>query len=214
MNEKIISLLRDSTFSFPKLLLLEYRALKLSERQLLLLIYLINFHGSFHPKRIGEELGLTLTEVMEEITVLTNLGYIKIEMKKIGNVRDEVVNLNGLYEKLAYFITMDTQVEKEVPTDIFSTFEKEFGRTLSPMEYEIIHAWIDGGYSVELVLLALKEAIYNGATNLRYIDKILHDWNIKGIRTKEDVLRSKKNFQNRKVENQELFDYDWLNENG
>lgn len=214
MNEKIVSLLKDSTFSFPKLLLLQYKAMNLTEGQLLLLIYLINYYGSFNPKKIGEDLGISLAQVMEEIGVLSGLGYVKIEMKKIGNVRDEVVNLDGMYEKLAYFITVDTKVEKEVSVDIFSTFESEFGRPLSPMEYEIIHAWLSGDYTEEVVMLALKEAIYNGVTNLRYIDKILHDWNKKGIHTKEDVMKSKKSFQTRKVENQELFDYDWLNENG
>ncbi len=41
------------------------------------------------------------------------------------------------------------------------------------MEYEIIGAWVEKGFKEQLILEALKEAVYNGVTSLRYIDKIL-----------------------------------------
>ena len=47
---------------------------------------------------------------------------------------------------------------------------------LSPMEYEIIKAWLDNDMSEELIKEALKEATFNGVSNLRYIDKILYEW--------------------------------------
>ena len=81
------------------------------------------------------------------------------------------------------------------------------------MEYEIINAWLDNSFNEELVILALKEATYNGVSNLRYIDKILYEWEKKGIKTKEDVEKERKKFESKKVESKELFDYDWLNDN-
>ena len=95
--------------------------------------------------------------------------------------------------------------------DIYSEFEQEFGRTLSPIEYELIGSWRDIN-SDEIITLALKEAVYNGVNNLRYIDKILHEWNKKGLKTKEAIMKDKMTFANKKVEKKELFDYDWLNE--
>ena len=80
------------------------------------------------------------------------------------------------------------------------------------MEYEIIGGWLDGEFTEEVVLLALKEAVYNGVFNLRYIDKILYEWKKKGIHSKEDMEREKKSFMERKQEPKELFDYDWLND--
>ena len=91
-------------------------------------------------------------------------------------------------------------------------FEKEFGRTLSPIEYELINGSLDNEFSEELVKAALKEAVYNGVSNLRYIDKILYEWKKKGIKTPEDVEKNKVQFQNRKEENSEVFSYDWLND--
>ena len=81
------------------------------------------------------------------------------------------------------------------------------------MEFEIINGWIDNGYSEELIKLALKEATYNGVSNLRYIDKIIYEWGKKGIKNKEDVENNRKQFKNNKDnKNKELFDYDWLND--
>ena len=130
-------------------------------------------------------------------------------MKKINNIRSEIVNLDSLYEKLAFSLN-DEEVKDD--KNLYSIFETEFGRTLSPMEFEIINGWIDNGYSEELIKLALKEATYNGVSNLRYIDKIIYEWGKKGIKNKEDVEKNRKQFKNNSNKNKELFDYDWLNE--
>ena len=85
---------------------------------------------------------------------------------------------------------LDEEKKEETP-NIYSLFEKEFGRTLSPMEYEIIGAWIENGTSEETIKLALKEAVYNQASSLRYIDKIISEWTKKGIKTEEDVEKQR-----------------------
>ena len=66
----------------------------------------------------------------------------------------------------------------------------------------------------ELIILALREAIYNGVNNFRYIERIINEWNKKGIKTKEDVEKNKQEFKNKNKKKQELFDYDWLNDSG
>ena len=58
--------------------------------------------------------------------------------------------------------------------EIFSLFEQEFGRFLSPMECESISMWLDeDGHSVEIIRAALKEAVLAQKLSLRYIDRIL-----------------------------------------
>ena len=81
------------------------------------------------------------------------------------------------------------------------------------MEYDIINNWLSSNYSEELILCALKEAVYNGSTsNLRYIEKILFEWKKKGIKNSEDVEKNKREFKKTRNENLELFEYDWLND--
>ena len=53
------------------------------------------------------------------------------------------------------------------------------------MEVEIIKEWLHDGNSEELIKEALKEAIYNNARNLKYIDRILFNWRTKGIKSKK-----------------------------
>jgi len=80
------------------------------------------------------------------------------------------------------------------------------------MECQIIKSWIDDNFSHELIMEALKEAIYNGVTSLRYIEKILYDWRKKGYKNKQDVIAAKKKYQDSKKEVKDVFYYDWLND--
>jgi DNA replication protein len=113
--------------------------------------------------------------------------------------------------KLAMIIVNKQAPIEKNNTNIYEVFEKEFGRTLSPMEYEIIGGWLDKDCTEELILLALKEAVYNGVNNMRYIDRIIYEWIKKGIKTKQDVENNRKQFK-KKEQTIEVVDYDWLND--
>ena len=206
---QIIELLKSINYQVSKELLFNYKDLNITERELIIIIYLINQSSNvYNPKQISNDLKMDLNTVFEEINSLCEKGIIKIEMKRINKVLSETINLDLLYEKIAFSLT---NIEEKEDNNLYSVFETEFGRTLSPMEYEIINSWKDNGYTDELIILALKEATYNGVSNLRYIDKIIYEWGKKGIKTKEDVEKNRKQFKNNNTTKKELFDYDWLN---
>lgn len=72
--------------------------------------------------------------------------------------------------------------------DLFTVFENEFGRALSPLEYETIVGWLDQDqYSDALIMAALKEAVFAGKVHFRYIDRILLEWKRNGITTPEEA---------------------------
>lgn len=72
--------------------------------------------------------------------------------------------------------------------DLFTVFESEFARPLSPMEYETIVGWLDQDrYSDALIMTALKEAVFAGKVHFRYIDRILLEWHRNQIQTPEDA---------------------------
>ena len=207
MLGKVIELIQNNPFYIPNILLKNYRKLNISDSELIILIYLINTDNSFNPKLIAKDLNFNLNEVMDIISSLTEKDILKIDIVN-KKVREEIINLEGLYKKLG-FVVVNGEI-KEDKKNIFDIFEKEFARTLSPMEYEHISRWQDE-YSDELILLALKEAVFNGVNNIRYIDKILIEWNRKGIKNEQDIINDRKNFQSKK-QTKKLFDYDWLNE--
>ncbi len=215
MMEKVINLLKNN-ISIPKILLTHYKELKIDEKELIVLIYIMNQDDNlFNPGQISEDLNISLPEVLESIEKLNSTDLLQINTNKNNGVIEEVFELDNLYKKLAYLVVNEEEKNDNNDTsNIYDNFEKEFGRTLSPIEMELIGSWIDSGYSEELIKCALKEAVYNGVSNLRYIDKILYEWKKKGIKNSDDVLKDKQNFK-KKTENKktEMFDYDWLNEN-
>ena len=214
--DKIINILKNNNLNVPRILLYKYKILNLTESELIILIYIINCDNlNFDPKKISNDLNFSLPEVLELIDSLSTKDFIKIELKKVDKIREEFINLDNFYNKLAYLIINDEEISTTTkePSNVFDIFEKELGRTLSPMEYEIINGWIDVPFKEELIIAALKEATYNGVSNLRYIDKILYEWKKKGINTTDDVEKNRNSFQSRKVESKPLFDYDWLNDN-
>ncbi len=211
MNQ-IVEVLKRKDIHLPYLLLTNYRKMKLTELELVVLIYLINNDSStYNPKDISKNLYLKINDVLEIINNLTEKGIISVDIVKVNNLRTEVINLDLLYEKLA-FIAMGKNDKRKNQGDLFSKFEEELGRGLTGMEYEIVQGWLELEYSEELILCALKEAVYNGVSNFRYIDRILLEWHKKGVKTKEDVEKNRQEFKKSKSSKKELFDYDWLND--
>ena len=110
-------------------------------------------------------------------------------------------------------MNLDEIKREENSANIFSSFESEMGRPLSSMEYEVINGWLDKGISEKLIKAALKEAIFNGTLTLRYIDAILSEWSRKGFKDEKDVeLYLKRKRPKLKTKDEELFDYNWLDD--
>ena len=213
MIKKVEKMIRERDVTIPSLLFYHYKQLGISADDVLLLTYLINGDVSFNPKKISNDLNLDLSELMDQITHLKEKNLLTVELKKIGDKRMEIINMDGFYEKLIALI-FEEQEELNQET-IYDIFEREFGRTLSPMEYEIINAWQENNINHDTIVLALKEAVYNGVNNLRYIDRILSEWAKKGIKTQEDLDKEKEAFIRKKSDSVKVVentDYDWLND--
>ena len=202
MYKNIVELLKSKTYMIPSTLIKNYRKLEITEQELVFIIYIMNNNDEFNIKKITEELGFDRKEIMTLIGELGEKNILSLEMNENG----EYLNLEELYNKLGFLMLE----KRETKSDIYNVIESEFGRTLSPMEYEIIRAWIDNGFDEELIKEALKEAVYNHVTSLRYIDTILYEWNKKGYKVPSDIKKGVKKSNNKEVLD---FDYDWLNEN-
>ena len=133
-------------------------------------------------------------------------NYISIEMSKKNGIIEEFISLELFYNKIISLLIENNKIEKD--NDIFSVFEREFGRTLSPTELSIIDSWHENNINDELIKEALKEAVLSGVHNMRYVDKILFEWSKKGYKNIEEIKRKPKV----KEEFEEIYDYDWLNE--
>lgn len=212
MLEKIIDVIKQKDLTIPNMLFFNYKKLDITETELILIIYIMNSTPCFNLKQMSLDLNMNSKELLVLINSLTEKDLLEIKVDKNNSYCTEEISLDKLYQKLG-FLLVNVEEKKEESTNLFSVFEQEFGRTISPMEYEIINAWKSSDFTDELIISALREATYNGVTNLRYIDKILHEWKKKGIRTSKDVELDKQNFNKKNNKKVNLIDYDWLNEN-
>lgn len=184
---------------------------KLNLEEVLLLIYFMNEDvPTFDVEQINKITMISVNKILDSFTSLTNKGLISIDVIKENSGVKEVVNLDPIYKCMIDGLMKNNK--KVVNNNIFEKFEKEFSRTLSPMEYEIINDWLDKNTSEDLILGALKEATYNGVNNLRYIDKIIYEWNKKGFKNMEDVNNHLRNRNTSDKSVKEISDYNWLDE--
>ncbi len=200
-------------YTIPKYVLTYSKQENLDRNSLILLIYFLNKENKeiFDYRRIITDLEFSEKELLDSISTLKNKKLLAIEMQKNDlGILEERVNIESFYDIIFSNILTEKEAE-EKQTDLFQNFESEFGRTLSPIEYEIINSWLSSGISKELILAALKEAVFNGVNNLRYIDKIIYEWNKKGIKKATDI--NKKIIRDEEEKEQETFEYDWLNDN-
>lgn len=207
-NSILEGLIKEKDYTFKKLLFKLIKDFDLSLEELLLLVYFINQDNPvFDIKRISLITYLSSNEIMAAFSSLTGKGLVSIKTSKEDGKITEVIDITNTYRAMVSDININ--IKKQATTNIYTIFEKEFGRPLSPVEYEIIKAWITSGISEELIKGALKEAVFNNVRNLRYIDKILSEWEKKGFKSVDEVdsYLKKKESNNPK---QELFDYNWL----
>ena len=179
------------------------------------LMYLYNKGNKFifNPNDISSDLGIDIKDVMRYVSLLTEKDLISVDvMANDKKIMEEYISIDNFYNKLSIIMMDDSINSSNSDSDtVFSFMESEFGRTLSPSEYEVIKAWLDDT-SEELIREAVREAVLNGVSNLRYIDKILYEWKKKGIKNSDDILKNKKKYRDSKSNSIDVFDYDWLND--
>ncbi len=202
----------ENHYTVPNYVLLFAKEASLDANSLILLIYFLNQKNKdiFNYKKILNDLSFTEKELLESISVLKDKKILSISMEKNeSGILEERVDISSFYD-IVFSKFLEEEKERVNDSNLYSEFEKEFGRTLSPMEYEIINSWLESKISNDLILAALKEAVFNGVSNLRYIDKILFEWNKKGIKKPDDINKVKKDEEEDK--NESFYEYDWLNE--
>ena len=216
MNEVILSILKETPLTIPKVIFKYYKKLNITEEELLVLICLINKgkKSVYNPNIFSTELDMDKYKAMQILNDLTekNIISIKLETNNIGK-KEEYIYIDLLYNKI-YSLLLDENPNEEIETtkDIYLKLETELGRTITPLEVELINEWLRDGVTEEIIEEALKEAVYNNVRSFKYIDRIIYNWREKGIKTKKDIIKEKKNFRKTQAMKEPIYDYNWLEE--
>ncbi|MBA2875070.1 DnaD domain-containing protein [Thermaerobacillus caldiproteolyticus] len=203
---KIAEWLAQGSVAIPKLLLQHYKQLGLSEVEFMALLHMHSFmqEGIWFPTpaELAERMTLTPAQCMETLRKLLQKGFISIEEQVDEQaVRSETYSLKPLWEKLVHYLlaqslTEEKKERQEEEQSLYTIFEQEFGRPLSPFECETLAMWMDeDGHDPVIIKAALREAVLSGKLNFRYIDRILFEWKKNGIRTIEQAQNYGKKFR-------------------
>ena len=215
MNKtKINKVIEDGNIVIPIYILKFYKKLNLNMEEFIFLMYLYNKQDKidFNPEKISKDLNIDVMEVMGYISVLTDKGYLSLDVLKTdNNILEEVINLAPFYEKISMLLLNNQEVEENDDKYLLKYVEEELGRPLNSIEIKTIESWISNNINVSLIKEALKIALKDGVYSLKYIDKILFDWRTRGYQTIDDINKSYEE-KNDNLEDMELDDWNWLDD--
>lgn len=208
LEEGMLESLRLGAVSVPYLLMTSYASLKLSETDVMLLLQLYAFLEKEKKElptieEIQARMSAAPEQVIESLQRLMKDGWLAIDEEEdpATGIRGERYNLDGLWTKLAAHWAQSRSVQATaskpaVDRSVFTVFEQEFARPLTPMELETISGWLDQDrFTEELILAALKEAVFAGKVHFRYIDRILLEWQRNRVFTVEQAREYAQKFR-------------------
>lgn len=175
------------------------------------------------PEQLADRMGKPVTEVVHSLRKLMKDGLLTIEedadpmtdirserydwtswllragqqaaaMKREAGAAASVANRQAAATAAAVAEGLAVVVPAE--DNLFSVFEQEFGRPLSPMECETIAAWLDQDrYTDDIIRFALKEAVFAGKLHFRYIDRILLEWSRNRVTNADEARAHSQKFR-------------------
>lgn len=217
MNKvKLNQVIGEGNIVIPIYILKYFKKLNLTMEEFVFLMYLYNKQDnlSFNPEKISVDLDLDIMEVMGYISVLTDKGYITLDVIKTeNNILEEVINLTNFYERISTFLINSCDKEKN-EDNVLEYIEHELGRPLNSLEIKTINGWVDNKIDISLIKEAVNLALNDGVYSLKYIDKILFDWSTRGIASVVDLKKeeTKSPKSETVVEDIELDDWNWLDD--
>ena len=144
------------------------------------------------PVQIAESIGKSVAEVNRSMSNLTEKGLLQYKTIALNGEIEAVFDALPALERLDKIVenhsSVAQAVSQNVLKDLVETFQQELGRLLTPFEIEDLTKTIqDDKTSPELVTAALREAVFNGKANWKYIQAILRNWRREGITTVAQV---------------------------
>jgi DNA replication protein len=232
MKDNIIKWFQEGSLSIPGALLTHYHKMNITEQELVLILHISSFieKGSDFPtpNEISSRMTISDTACTDMIRKLIQKGFIEIlDGFSDDGIRFEKYSLDPLWEKVVDQFLLegkqrDAKSNQQEEMDLYTCFEKEFGRPLSPFECETLAMWMDDDHHDPVIIkAALRESVISGKLNFRYIDRILFEWKKNGIKTIEQAKSFGRKFrqnqpqarqkaEERPVQQRSVPFYNWL----
>lgn len=228
MDKFAKTILQSGQTTISNYLLKNYPKLGMNSDQLVIYIQIkrnIDI-GNYFPdiNDITKSTGFSNAKAYQVLHELVEKKLMRIKTLSNSKGQDfDVYDFSLMYEKLSELNQNTSEnnfsdqpfvkdiVSKEITEDdrkkVFNSIESEFGRPLSPIEIETINQWInDDEYDTQMIKLALRESVLNQVYSLKYMDRILINWEKTNIKTPADVERNRRNHEQRFSKNAKFSD--------
>lgn len=162
-----------------------YKSLSLSESDVAVIFMIKHLleqkNTLITADHLAIKMNLSVSDIDKILVSLMKRGYLAYKQSSKGLV----TSLEPLEEKLSKIYQVEIakaqnkrfNEESLVATkNIYEVFERELGRTLSPVELSLIDEWVSNGIKEDDVINALHEAIRHKKFSLKAVDKILMQW--------------------------------------
>ena len=195
-------ILENQLVDIEGLFLLNYKNLNISENEAMIIMILLRLEkmnmNYITPSIISNYMTLDEKSIDKLIIGLINKNLLAFTANSISS--------KPLINALLKAQPQQETKKQETKINLVSCFEKEFARTLTPIEIETLKEWKQCQYDDQMILNALKEATLSNVHNMRYIDKILVEWAKYGMKNSG---RDTFDHQEKPID---LVMYEWWNE--
>lgn len=186
----------EYNFDVEVILIKEYKRLKLSQSELIVLLALFSIHKkrrTFSVMAISRRLDFTQNEIAPIIESLMEKGFLNIEIESNNNREREVFSLDETFKKLEDLFKEDENSKIQVLTQnnvmtAISLFEENVQRVLRPQELERIRKWYEEEDYDHNDIISMINLKGNKAT-IGSVEKLLSQDSIKDVKIDEKTDR-------------------------
>ncbi|MFD1432903.1 DnaD domain-containing protein [Lacticaseibacillus yichunensis] len=204
MNNELNAYLAAGQVSLSNALFSGFAASDLTQHELIVYLFLTQW-ASQHDEApaldtFAQSMKLAKNETYNVIASLIKKGAVQLVSRQ--DEAGRAVDQYDVTPLLAKLLTAPTVQPANIQAlnagqQIFNEIEVEFGRPLSPIEQQTIGDWLNvDHYEPAVISLALREAVLNQAYSLRYMDRILINWERRHLTTAAQVQADLKRQKN------------------
>lgn len=190
-----VNLIKDNVIDFAKLLLDKYYLLKLSEKEVIILIKLNNSlnasKNTLQVNELSDNTSMSVEECSKIIIELVTRGFITLELSNIDS--KETFNLNETYTRLSMILSgekeeFENKQKEQLEKEIVDSLEKELNKTLSSLELQLVSHWVyEYHYTNEEIMDAMYKSLKNKTKSIKMIDRCLYNNHHKEEKNEEIV---------------------------
>ncbi len=190
----IKKLYEEFDLSIERILLKEYRRLKLSMAEMSVLIALFSIfkkRKTFTIASISRRVDLENEVIGNAVESLINKGFVSVKLENKDGKEREIFNLDQAMENIEELYRLDEieRIKETAENDIVETiklFEQGLGRGLLPYELENIRRWFEENqFSADTIIACIKDA--GDRVSVKFVERMLNQQKLKPIEIDSDL---------------------------